>query len=244
MRCEARAPSAPTGMATQHEVGAAPRAPASARRLVDDAELRARARGSRGVAADADDLRAPRPRALQRERERAADQADADDDERARSRGTSQRSGLSAAASAARKRSFSLGQADGHAQVIGHAVAGDRPHDHALRAAGAGRPCPPAPHRPRGISTVTKLPYDGMHCEARAARSRRSSCAMPGRVERVALVARTPRRRARRRAAASARLFTLNGWRTRFSRSATSRVRRARSRRAGRRARRPWRTCA
>ena len=109
-----------------------------------------------------------------------------------------------------------LGRADCDAQVLGQAVAA-RP-DARSRPARAAACTPRAAPRPRG--SVMKLPNDGMYSSpsvrsallellhARAVQ-RRSCCATNSMSSSAAV------------AAASARLLTLNGWRTRFIRSAT-----------------------
>ena len=135
MRCEDRARSAPTGAATQHQVGAAHGGAGVVARFVDDAELAARARALAGVR-PTPTTRRDRARALAA---RARTSRRSGRRRRRRRRSTS-RFGAARRCERREEALVLLRQADGHAQVLRHAVAADRAHDHALRAAGAGRP--------------------------------------------------------------------------------------------------------
>ena len=102
-----------------------------------------------------------RARLLEREREGAADQPDADDDELL-DRDGHERLRPSSAAAQRGEEPLVLGvEAHGHAQVLGHAVAADRPHDDAAPQEALEDRARPALADAR-ISTLTKLPYDGM----------------------------------------------------------------------------------
>ena len=191
---------------------------ASRARVVDHARARmARCRlfarrGRRRRRADAP------ARFLQRQRKRAADQADADDDELVDLQLAASRAELTRAParSASRKRAFSVRQPHGHAQPLA-ACHNSRPdaRSRPLEQRAGSR----AAHRRR--CTITKLPCDGMYSSPRRVEARVELLACPRGSARSSCATNSLSSSAAA-AAASASALTLNGWRTRFMRSATS----------------------